>query len=197
MLTMRQFVIAIICFLKCTFGMAQMPNDTNYAKINIGVTSYSYAYNTSFESGSTALGLSLFLPDGRLTCQLGLLVDLKKYDSWDGFLAGNTLPGNTFIPDKRLNIFVPILLHYSYYVSRKVNCFITAGFIFGGSYYINENNKSVKGHEVNLLVGAGIAYSFTKKLNLRALPSIRENEILFPGLLLDFTADISYQKSKG
>lgn len=168
----------VLCF---NYAWSSGQDVSSKKDIHIGITAYSFAYNTKFERGNVAIGPSLFLNDEKLSIQVGILFDLNEYNLNQSVHFGNSQPV------RRYNLFVPILIHYTYYRSNKINTFLTAGIILGGKFYDSHNETN----GFSLIVGTGMSYQIVKGLYLRATPTIRFNsDILFPGVLVDFTISI-------
>lgn len=184
---MKRFLIFLfIIKFSCAFAQNNEVLDT--IEIGYGASVYSYANSTNFKSGGAATGISIFFPSKKFSLQLGLLYDWRTHEAYFNYLNGCSLGGHICKPDKVHNLFFPVLGHYNYYSRSKLNLFLTGGFIFGGRYYIDENNYNKEGSTVSYSFGAGISYRLFKNIYFRACPNLRRaNEIFYPGLLLDIS----------
>lgn len=184
--------ILIIIFFKYHFLIAQVENDTtkiSNGKVTIGITAYPFTYNSKMNNGSIAVGPSI-LCGGRFSIQLGILCDFKlyKFPEYHGHVSSMDTV-------KYLNIFYPILFHYGFFVNQKTNLFLSAGVIFGGRFYLDENNYVRETSPISLIVGAGISYTILKGLYIKVAPTLRYSERISPGLLIDFSIKINEDKN--
>ena len=166
---------------------AQGNNESKIDTVYIGVTSYIYGPSTNLTEGGTAAGIALLLCENRFTVEIGFLYGFKDYLA-DGYLMhGCTVYPNHCPPLVERNAFAPILLHYSYKQSKKINCFITVGVLFGGRYYIASKTEHFtrETKSSSLIAGTGITYDVFKRLQLRLYPTLRYNGLFFPGVFLD------------
>jgi hypothetical protein len=158
--------------------------------LNIGVTSYPYAYNFKLSEGSIAIGPTLLLNSNRVALQLSIMADLKKYKTYQSTHFNTTVEEN-------VSFFFPVLIHYNYFRYNKLNCFGTVGFILGGKYYLDSDNITRTTNGINFIIGTGISYKIFKQLHCRLSATIRYcQKIYFPGLFFDLTVPIKFTHTK-
>jgi hypothetical protein len=163
----------------CMDTIAKNRVDTN----GFGLTVYPYA--TGLKYGSIAYGPTFIInTHKRINFQIAFLVDFKKYKYSfpTHFGLGETYSGTNF--------FYQMLIHYNYLMRKKMNGFISSGYILGGKY-ISSNDKTFVTNMFNVMIGIGIEYKFIKQFRLRSTLTLRYNgELIFPGLQFDFTIPI-------
>lgn len=154
--------------------------------IAINATCYSFTFNNGNHNGSYAIGPSINInTDGKISIQLGLLYDLKKYVFYEKHLSYTS--GNfTYIAVNHYNIFLPLSLSYNYFRSERLTLFVTPGIMIGGINTLNEYNKAEALNPLNITLGAGISYKPTSRLKLQAQPLVRYNSShYFPGIMMN------------
>lgn len=185
---MKRLGLIVPMFLFYSYTIAQTANDSN--DVAIGLTNYSFFYSTKFVYGTNATGPTFYMnTNGKLSMQLGLLYDFKKYIFYEQVthIQVDTMTG--------INLFVPVLLHYNYFTSNKFNLFLTGGILLGGRYYLNENNKTMSTNGITLIGGTGISYRISRLLPIRASLTIRyASENIFPGIILDLPFSFNSKK---
>lgn len=185
----------IILYLIAAYSYAQNTNERKNNcsdTIAISITAHPFFNNSNLSMGTIAIGPTIFLVDGNLRIQLGLLFDLMNYPIY----KKATSPGNSVFPQKTYqsenyySIIFPLLFHYNLYSYKKTKIYFTAGLLFGGGYYFDENNYTRKMSLFSLILGVGYSYNIFKGLNIRATPMVRHSaHTFFPGIVLDFSLD--------
>jgi hypothetical protein len=177
--------ILLLIFFTNFHLWSQNSNDTSRTNKCISLTTYPFAYDTKMHNGSIASGPSFLLCGKRLCMQIGLLYDFKKYIYYEHITHFQIDSARGF------NLFFPLLFHYSYYIHKRINCFITAGAILGGRYYIDENNYTRQARGLNLIAGTGISFNIFRNFHMRVMPSLRYKGVFFPGALVDFSFQLN------
>jgi len=179
-----KYLFLLILFFTSIHLWSQNTNDTSCTNECIGITTYPFAYDTKMNDGSIAAGPSFILGGKRLCVQVGILYDFRKYTYYEyvTHLQINTVRG--------INLFLPLLFHYSYYINGKTNFFMTAGFMFGGRFYL-ENNKTREASGISFTGGPGFSHNVFKKLYIRGSLLIRYKGKIFPGMLIDLAYRIN------
>lgn len=167
-------------FFYYSLTIAQTVNDSN--DIAIGLTSYSFSYNTKFKQGTSSIGPTFLInTNGKITVQMTALVDFKKYKYYEY----NHFQTDSFV---ELNFLLPVFFQYNYCVKKNIRYFLTAGIVIGGNHYIDDNNETKKIDAFNIIAGTGISYNVFKGMYIRAYPTLRySTRNIFPGFFLDLS----------
>lgn len=185
---MKHYIYILFCLNSLCLKSWAL-NDTT--KVDIGITTYPFAYNMKMTVGSIAIGPSVFLFNNkRFTIQLSLLYDFKKYLYYEH----STHLQNDLVAGR--NIFFPISFHYTYYKNKKINCFVSSGIIFGGRFYLDEKNSTETASSISLIAGTGVSYNIFKRVYMRISPVARYSEGFYPGLLFDLSIRLKQSKNQ-
>ena len=118
---MKQYLPGILIILPL-FASSQ---DSTKNDIALGISSYFFQYQ-EHQDGSTAIGPTLLFTDNDVSLQLGVLLDLQKYQETD---YGNT-QGTPSVSTAR-SILLPVFGQYRFYQKEKITLFATLGVIIG------------------------------------------------------------------
>lgn len=194
--------IFIILYLIAAYTHGQNTNERRNNcsdTIAISITTHPFFNNPNLSIGTFAIGPTIFLVDGNLRIQLGLLFDLMNYPIFKRVASsGNsTFPTKTYQSENYNSIIFPLLFHYNLYSYKNSKIHFTAGLFFGGGYYFDENNYTRKMSLFSFILGVGYSYNIFKGLNIRATPMVRYSaHTFFPGIVLDFSLDRCFNISK-
>ncbi len=162
-----------------SFSHAQTSNDSTTTSILI--TSYPFSYNTYFLQGTFAIGPSFSIKQNKTSFQVGVLCDTKRYIYYEHVAHAQT---DTI---KAINLILPVLISYDIHLSKAANYFITGGIAFGGRYYLEHNSTVRASTGLNVVIGAGVSFSFLKEFKIKLYPNLRYNGQLFPGFFIDLS----------
>ncbi len=186
--TMRLITFLFIFSTIQLFSQDSVKSDADV--LSLGLATYTYSYDSKLQNGSIALGPSLFMNIKRLDIQLSFIVDVKKYKTYSSGHFNNSI-------QKNLNLFLPLLFHYNYFISKKINCFATAGIMIGGPYYLIEDNITRETNGFNFVAGTGFSIKILEQLYGRLSATARySDKLFFPGLLFDLTIPIKITSNK-
>lgn len=178
----------MILMLNCLFTYGQNESDTNN-NISLGLSTYTFENKISNEGLSTAFGPSLVLNDEKLSIQIGILYENKKYVYSFGGRINSTVIKYSYL-------YFPLLFHYNFYTRNRFSYFFSFGFFLRDQILFDKNDYFNKKIDVNFVGCIGGCYKMGNKLSIKVYPTARYIESNFyPGLTLDLLIQIVKNKN--